>query len=314
VGSANAYDSYFLATYTLTVDRCTGVALTPSAAPPQTPGPSITFTASASGCSGAQFKFLTLAPGGSWTMQRDYGASSWAWNTTGLAAGTYQIGVWARQPGSTTAYDTYGITTFTLGSASCVSAGMTPNLSTPQTPGASVVFTATSNGCAGPQYEFWLLPPGGAWKATQPFGAQTTWTWNTAGLAPGTYQVGVWAKHTGSAASYDAYFIGTFQLAVPSTSCTSAGLSASPASPQNAGVVIQLTATSTGCSSPRYEFWEQAPGGAWTIVQPYGAMTTFTWDSTTAGRGLYRFGVWVLQTGSSGSYDSYSLTSFVNSG
>lgn len=247
-------------------------------------------------------------------MQRDYGTSMWAWNTTGLAAGTYQIGAWARQSGSTASYDAYGITTFALGTGNCISAGMTPSLNPPQAPGASVLFTANSNACSSPQYQFWLLPPGGSWTIMQPFAGGSTWTWSTAGYAQGTYQYGVWVKQTGSAATYDAYFIGTFQLAMPSAACTSATISSSPPSPQNAGAVIQFAATSTGCISPRYEFWEQAPGGAWTILQPYSSTTTFTWDSTTAGRGLYRFGVWVLQAGFAGSYDSYSLTSFVNSG
>jgi hypothetical protein len=38
------------------------------------------------------------------------------------------------------------------------------------------------------------------------------WGWNTSGLAPGTYQVGVWAREGGSTNRYDAYFIGTYQI------------------------------------------------------------------------------------------------------
>jgi hypothetical protein len=48
-------------------------------------------------------------------MARAYGAAAWTWNTTGLATGSYQVGVWARQTGSTSAHDAYFIGTFELG-------------------------------------------------------------------------------------------------------------------------------------------------------------------------------------------------------
>jgi hypothetical protein len=47
-------------------------------------------------------------------MQRPYGGASWSWSTAGLASGTYQVGVWARQAGSTNSYDAYFIGTYTL--------------------------------------------------------------------------------------------------------------------------------------------------------------------------------------------------------
>ena len=314
IGSSASYESYFLATYTLTVTRCTAAWLTPTTAPPQSPGASVTFNAAATACLSPEFRFFVLPPGGAWTMKRDYGAGTWAWDTTGLAPGTYELGVWARQPGSPSAYDAYGFTTFAVGSGNCISAGMTSDLSPPQAPGASVVFTATSNACNTPSYQFWLLPPGGAWTVKQPYSTVAGWTWNTTGLAPGTYQTQVWARQVGSTAAFDAYYIGTFQVAVPSTRCIAADISASPPSPQNAGTSITFTASSTGCTSPQYEFWSQAPGGAWTIVRPYNASNTFTWGTSLAGRNLYRFGVWVRAGGSAARYDSYALTSFITRG
>src|SRR5207302_7071622 len=109
------------------------------------------------------------------------------------------------------AYESYAITSFTLGVAGCTSAGVSPNLASPQAVGTSIGFTAMSTGCTAPQYEFWLLAPGGAWTVKQGYGAGA-WSWTTMGLAPGTYQVGVWARQAVSGASYDAYFIGTYQL------------------------------------------------------------------------------------------------------
>jgi hypothetical protein len=246
--------------------------------------------------------------GGSWTMQRDYGAASWTWNTTGLASGTYEIGVWSRQAGSTNAYDAYGITTFVLGVGTCNSTAMTPNLSTPQAPGASVVYTATSNGCAGAQYRFWLLPPGGSWSQMQAYSSSTKFTWNTTGYPAGTYQVGVWAKASGSANTYDAYYISTYQLR--SGACTAANLTVTPASPQSPGTAVTFSATATGCARASFEFWElPPPGTTWTAVRAYGSGNTFTWNSTGAS-GPYRFGVWLRQSGSTASYEAYAIVTY----
>jgi hypothetical protein len=242
-------------------------------------------------------------------MQRDYGANSWTWNTTGLAAGTYQLGVWARQPGSSAAYDAYGFTTFRLGAGSCIAAGLSPNVASPQAPGATVIFTGTSNSCTSPLYQFWLLPAGGSWTVKQSYSAMATWSWNSTGYALGTYQVGVWAKASASTATYDAYFIGTFTLDIGP--CTSAGISASPASPQAPGTAITFTATSTDCAAPQYEFWLlPPPGTTWSVKQAYGPGTTFAWTTTGLPQGPYRVGVWARQNGSPNSYDSYAILTY----
>jgi len=308
-GSFTRYESYWLGTFTLTGVRCTAATLSTATAQPQAAGGSITFNAAATGCPGAQFRFWMIPHGGVWTMQRDYGAASWTWNTTGLVPGTYELGVWARQPGSTNAYDAYGFTTFAIGAGNCISAGLAPNLATPQVPGATVIFTATSNSCAGALYQFWLLPPGGGWTAQQPYSGLTTWSFNTTGQPLGTYQVGVWAKASASAASYDAFFIGTFQLDV--SPCSSASVSASPASPQVPGTTITLTASSTGCAAPSYEFWKlPPPNTAWSVALPYGPATMLSWNTTGLAPGIYEIGVWVRQSGSVSSYDSYAIITF----
>ena len=307
-GSSASYEAYWLGTYTLSVVTCTAATVSTATSSPQPPGASVTFTATATRCPGAQFRFWLQPHGGAWTMQQDYGANSWTWNTATSAAGTYEVGVWARQPGSTASYDAYGFTTFVLGSATCSSAGLSAGTAPPQAPGPTVTFTATSNGCTSPQYEFWLLPPGGSWSVTRGFSSTAAWGWNTSSYAPGTYQVGVWAKAAASAASYDAYFIGTYQLDVGQ--CTAAGISASPASPQTAGTSITFTATSTGCGSPSYEFWElPPPGTTWQAVRPYSNAGTFLWN-TSGASGPYRIGVWARQAGSPTSYDSYAILTF----
>src|SRR5438552_7821783 len=135
------------------------------------------------------------------------------------------------------------------------------------------------------------MPPGGSWTVKQPFSPTTTWTWNTAGYAAGTYQVGVWAKASGSANSYDAYFIGTYQVNLGP--CSSASVSASPAQPQTVGTTITLTAGSTGCTAPSYQFWLlPPPGSTWSAMGPYSTGTTLSWNTAGLAPGPYRIGVW----------------------
>ena len=94
-----------------------------------------------------------------------------------------------------------------------------------------------------------------------------------------------------------------------SAACTNATLSASPASPQNAGIPpVTLTAGSSSCSNAQYEFWMLPPGGSWTVAQVLGS-GTFAWDTTNALMGTYQFEVWVSATGGP-SYDSWSGISY----
>jgi hypothetical protein len=306
-GSTSSYDAFYVTSYWIQSGAgCVVSGLTPSVASPQAVGAPVTFTPQQSGCTN-QYRFWLLPPGGSWRVMQDYGAgATWAWNTAGYAPGTYEVGVWEGRSSAPGAYESYAITSFTLEVPTCTSASLSSDLSGPQPPGATITFTATSTGCASPQYEFWLLAPNGAWTMKHAYGG-ATWSWNTTGLAPGTYQVGVWARQAGSAASYDAYYIGTYRVAGPT--CSSPTLTASPASSQPAGTPVTFTATAAGCASPQYEFWEQPSGGAWSVVQPYSAGATFTWNGA-GGAGAYNFAVWVLAPGSVSDYDAYRATGF----
>ena len=89
------------------------------------------------------------------------------------------------------------------------------NVPSPQRAGTTVTFTAAGSGGSGSyDYKFWLQPPGEAWSVEQDYGHDATWTWNTAGLAPGTYNLEVYAKTAGTSpsAGYDAYKTATFTL------------------------------------------------------------------------------------------------------
>lgn len=307
-GSTASHDSNWLGTYTLTLPVCTGVAASTLAPSPVTPGTSVVWTGTASGCINAEYRWYVLPPGGAWTPTRGYGGATWTWNTTGLPSGTYQISVAARQIGSASAYNAYNHTTIVLGAPGTCVAKVTPQVASPQTPGTSIPVVGGSTNCTAPSYQFSLHPPGGAWTAKQPWSTKSTWSWATAGMPAGTYELGVWVKQAGSPNRYDAYAITVFTLSF--SPCTPATLSPSAASPQAPGTPVTITATTSGCAAPRYQFWVLAPGSTtWVIKAPYSATNTYPWDTTVA-PGQYRWSVWVKQNGSAKSYDTYAQTTF----
>jgi len=211
IGSGTAtYEAGAGGAYTLI--GCTASTLSPAPGSFSVGG-TIAFTAGSSGCANPQYEFWVLAPGSSWRMAQAYSPSTtFNWNTSGLAPGTYQVVVWTRQPGSSSVeYDSGAGGNYVL--TGCATAGLTPAPGTFKS-GTAIAFTATSTGCASPEYAFWVLPPGGSWTLKQPYSPTATFTWTTSGLRTGAYQVAVWARQhgSGSAGGYDVGAGGAYTL------------------------------------------------------------------------------------------------------
>jgi hypothetical protein len=308
--STAAYDTNLAATYALTAaPSCTAVTETVSPVSPQAPGTAVTFSATATGCPNPRYEFWLQAPGGAWTIVQAYSASNtWAWSTTGLAPGTYSQSVHVRDATSSAAYDAYlsPVATYVLSAgAACTSVTETANPASPQAPGASVKFTASATACPNPTYEFWLLAPGAGWAVTQAYSAASTWTWNTTGLAAGTYTLNVYARQSGSTADYEAALTPTVTYVLQVAVCSSVTQTTSPASPQQPGTTVTFTATASGCPNPRYQFWLQPPSGAWAVQQDYSASNTWTWNTTGLALGTYSVSVYARDAGSTAAYDTY---------
>lgn len=95
--------------------------------------------------------------------------------------------------------------------------------------------------------------------------------------------------------------------------CTGATLTAQPTSTQVAGSSVALTASSTGCPNPQYEFTETKQGGSQVILAAYGVSKTFTWNTTGQTAGAYTLQVLVRDSSSTGAAQStgnlsYTLT------
>lgn len=290
---------------------CTSANLS-SSVPAIYAGNTATLSASSTGCSvPAQYQFYLQPPGGSWNAQGAFSTTTtFSWNTAGLATGVWGIGVWARASGTSVAYQAYYTGTITLYLNYCSAVSVSADKAPPNYPGTSIVFTAASASCAA-EFRFLALPPGGRWKTLRGYSSTTTFTWNTTGLAPGIWQIGVWARAAGSLHSYDAYVLTTYVL-LPPPHCPIGAVSPDKPSPQTAGttVVFYISLyTCYGANPPEFEFWRQAPGGAWTMVQAYSG-GSYIWNTTGFANGQYKIGMWTRATGSTKSYDNYQIITY----
>jgi hypothetical protein len=285
------------ASFTLTAP---GHCATANLSPPSTSAPAggiVTLTASSTGCPNPLYEFWVGYPDGTWHLKQAFGPSAtFNWDTSGLAPGSYSVHLWANQSGdSQSTFEAFASSAVTL--TGCATAGLSPGNSS-VTVGTVVMFTATSTGCPNPVYEFWVGYPNGTYVLGRAFSATATWSWDTTGLATGTYNIHVWANQQGAATNtFEANGASTITLTTAGA-CTSAGLSpASPSAP--AGSVVALTATSSGCPNPLYEFWVGYPDGTWHLKQAFGASATFNWDTSGLAPGTYFVHVWANQSGHS---------------
>src|SRR5207244_2234045 len=147
-GTTVAYDAYAIFTYSLvSTQPCSIVTVTPSLGSPQPAGTAVTFTASPSGCSSAEYRFYNVVPGSSWQLLRDWSTTP-TFSYTGTVPGTYYWEVDVRAAGTSVSYDAYRVFTYSLsGNSACTGITVTPSLPSPQGVGTSVTYTAAATGC-----------------------------------------------------------------------------------------------------------------------------------------------------------------------
>jgi PQQ-like domain len=332
-GRWDAYDNSLL--YTLTTPSCSGLSASPAPMSPAGIGTTVTVTAQVSGCTDPNplYQFWVLPPGGSaYLLQQAYSTSrTFSWNTAGLAPGDYHFSIWARDASSTGVYgnqfgrwDAYNNSIFyTLTAPACSGLSASAAPASAAGIGTTVAIHAQAGGCPDPNplYQFWVLPPGGAaYQLGQAYSTNSTFSWSTSGLAPGSYRFSIWARDANSSGAYGNQF-GRWDsynndILYTLTTCSGLQVSVSPASPAARGTTVTVTAQASGCPdpNPQYQFWILPPGGtAYQLSQAYSTSSTFTWNTTGLAPGSYRFSVWVRDANSAGaqsnqfgSWDSYN--------
>jgi hypothetical protein len=275
--------------------------LTSNVATPQNTGTAITFTAwGDGGVAPRQFKFFVQQTGGSPQMVRDWStATGYTW--TPATAASYTVIVWVRSAGVTVdAAQASAQMAYTINippPAPVTSATLSSNVASPQVTGTAVTFTANGSGGVAPrEFKFLVQPSGGAVQVVQNWSTATTYTWTPA--TAGTYTVTVWARSAGvtvdaaQASAQMSYVVST----PPIAPVTGATLTTSPASPQNAGTAIGLSASGSGGVGPRqFKFFVQPSGGSAQMVRDWSTATSYTWTPTTAG--TYTLIVWARSAG-----------------
>jgi len=279
-------------TVTLSADKST----------PQAVGAQVIFTAQASGgLASYEYQFRLRNPSGVWSVVRDYGTTtSWTWNTAGHATGNYLVEVWTRNTGSTVAHEAFAKLSYRLWKADLSSSSASP-----QSVGNSIIFTANISGGSGSyEFQFRLRNPSGVWSVVRDYSSSSSWTWDTDGLAVGSYFVEVWARRTGSTAAWESYKTMNYTLRLP---VTAVSLNSDKPSPQARGTSIIFTAAATGASgSYVYQYRLRTPSGVWSVVRDYSSSASWTWN-TSAGQasGSYLIEVWAKNSGSNAAWEAY---------
>jgi hypothetical protein len=212
-GSTATYDAY-AGTTMFHISRAS-LQLTTTTLFPVAPGTQVAWAADVPDPSvNMEYEFWIYSAGpGTWSLGQGYGAQkTFVWTPTVI--GSYGIQVWARQVGSTAAYDFYrstGMLSVASGPAQMVS--LTTTVSLPAPAGTSITWTAGASGGTAPlEYQFWRQD-GATWTMVQDYSAQNTYTWATTAANIGQHAVQARVRSIGSASAYEAQMTtGVFQI------------------------------------------------------------------------------------------------------
>lgn len=299
-GSVATYDAWLGASTSVTFPlRVTSVTPNNASAPA---GSTVVWTAQTSGGYGAKTYKFFVYDGAMWRVARDWQASNaFAW--TPSEAGTYAFQAWARNDGSSAAYDAwlpfgpYSVrppTTLTV-------TGIEPGLLSPVPAGTPVKWTARALGGTPPYtYKFYVFN-GSTWSVGQDWSASNAWIWTPP--AAGQYGLQVWVRSAGSAATYDAWgawspFVVSAPAALSVTSFTADRVGAVAA-----GTPVVFTTAARGGTGPYTYKYYVYNGSSWSVAQDWTASSTWTWVPPAPGS--YSFQVWVRNAASAATYDAW---------
>ena len=185
---------------------------------------------------------------------------------------------------------------------------------TAQPIGSTILLSASEATCAvgeTPQYRFLARREGTTINTViQDWSSSRTASWDTTGLSSGRYDVTVGVRPVGSTGN------GTIKHATVYIGdvCTSASVSGSPASPQNTGTMVTVTAAAS-CSggTPEYQFTLLPPNSStYVLLQDWSTTATYNWDTTSLTPGNYRILVYTRAAGNLASDSSGSLAYKLN--
>jgi hypothetical protein len=224
-------------------------------------------------------------------------AADGSYSFTDLAPGTYVIRE-VQQPGWTARAPTGGKHTVTLDATTTSAIGkdfgnsnplpvnptLTPDRSSPQKSGTSIIWTAGATDDDPLQFRFFVKGPGTILDSG--YSSNNVWTWNTAGKAAGTYQVEVWirdGKHA-DATGFDVKKTVSFTLTSANLPPRVDVLFADRPAAQFAGSWIKWTAVASDPEGDplQYRFFLRGPStsGFWMDQTGWSKNNRWIWRTT----------------------------------
>jgi alpha-tubulin suppressor-like RCC1 family protein len=314
-GTNVVFESQSTKSNVLVGDVCPSVALGVSPTGIQAVGTSLTFTALAT-CTGgtAQYKFARRPAGTlTYTDFQDWSTDPVAtWDTTGTAAGQYNVIVYARS-GTNLLTESQKTITPQLGET-CATPTFTVNPSTVAGVGQLVDLSAstTCTGGASPEYQFqYRLAGSPTWTVVQAWSALDTGIWDTnaLGLPKGAYQLRADVRANDYAGPLQALRTASITLG---DYCGAVALTTSLPSQQPLGTLVDLTATATCASgTPEYRFSVRFPGATTdTLIEDWGDDTSSFQALLTDPSGLYTLRVEARAVDSAGAVQSSASRGF----
>jgi hypothetical protein len=302
VGSTAAYQVWG-GSDVLTVSRTplTVTSLTADVPLPSSTGSPITWTVrSKGGTSGpieyAFYRFSLVT--NTWQLVRAYSSSkTYTWTPAWGEQGQYTMQVWARNAGSTAAYDAWTGTNYFVITQPPVQ--LSSNTVFPVPPGTAVTWTASVAGSAANlEYAFYVYTQStGTWTNARAYSSSNTFAWTP--TRADTYLLQVWVRRVGSTAAYDLWN-GTDYLRVAPTPAQIASLTSDISLPASVGTPITWTAVASGGTARplQYRFYLYSEGAGWTMLRDYSTSNTITWTPGATDTGGHVVQVWVRSAGS----------------
>lgn len=193
--------------------KVTAVTIAPDKVAPYLTGTAVTWSAAATGGSGAlQYKWL-VHNGYNWITYQHWSTGSTFTYVPGIAGGN-KVSVWVKSGGSVSETAEASITTTTFAvsgptmatmvpppqtSAKVLAVFLSPDQLAPQAAGSTVTWSATPAGGTGAPLYKWFVYDGTAWVAQGGWTSSNTFTWTPASANP-KYKISVWAKNATSTA------------------------------------------------------------------------------------------------------------------
>jgi hypothetical protein len=268
---------------------CSSVTFSASPGSPQLPGPTVQISPSALCSEGAtaEHRLFVQAPGGSsYTLLGGFSSGPFSWNTSGLATGPYSLMVRSRAVGNSSGFEASRTLPFRLG-ATCtqVQGTFSPAKSAPL--GSVVTLDASATCTAGTpaDYQFAFRPKGtGAYQTIASWGPGSA-VWQTAGLAPGAYDVLLSARASDYAGSAQVTKLLAYQLG---GLCISVTIAATPQSPQQLGSPLTLTGSANCAGAPaEYRFlYKDALASTYTEIAPWSTSASVSFNTQGVSPGL----------------------------